>query len=144
MEELEEEDTCFIPTPDNCSNFEATVRVEKPKILKSAKAKVGQLYKKKAQEAASKVPFQGEMSLMAEEEMDIAWKSLIYQVPRGAMGWAVRACKQTRATPDNLQSWGVRVDPKCALEGCGQPCTLGHLLSNLFIYQARQGLAWSQ
>ena len=45
------------------------------------------------------------------------------------MGWAVRACTQTIATPDNLQRWGVRVDPKCGLEGCGAPCTLGHLLS---------------
>ena len=45
------------------------------------------------------------------------------------MGWAVRACIQTLATPDNLRRWGVRVDPKCAMEGCGQPCTLGQLLS---------------
>ena len=66
---------------------------------------------------------------MAEEKTDISWKSLIYRVPRGVMGWAVRACTQTLATPDNLQRWGVRVDPKCAVEGCGQPCTLGHLLS---------------
>ena len=45
---------------------------------------------------------------MAEEETDIAWKSLIYQVPRGP-----------GATPDNLERWGVRVDPKLGLEGCG-------------------------
>ena len=45
------------------------------------------------------------------------------------MGWTVRACTQTLATPDNLQRWGVRVDPKCALEGCEAQCTLGHLLS---------------
>ena len=66
---------------------------------------------------------------MAEEESDISWRSLIYQVPRGVMGWAVRACTQTFATPDNLQRWGVSVDPQCALEGCTAPCTLGHLLS---------------
>ena len=76
------------------------------------------------------MPFQGEMlSMMAEEKTNIAWQALIYQVPRGVMGWAVRACTQTLATPDNLRRWGVRVDPKCAMEGCGQPCTLGHLLS---------------
>jgi hypothetical protein len=66
---------------------------------------------------------------MAEEKAIISWKSLIYRPPRGVMGWAVRACTQTLATPDNLQRWGVRVDPKCAIEGCGKPCTLGHLLS---------------
>ena len=52
-----------------------------------------------------------------------------YRLSRGVMGWAVRACTQTLATPDNLQRWGVRVDPKCGLEGCEQICTLGHLLS---------------
>ena len=24
---------------------------------------------------------------------------------------------------DNLQKWGFRVDHKCAIEGCGKPCT---------------------
>jgi hypothetical protein len=131
MEEIEAEDKCFIPTPTNCATYEATLRVEKPKILKAAKAKVAQLFRRKAEEEAAKVPFQGELlSLMAEEKADISWQSLIYRVPRGVMGWAIRACTQTLATPDNLQRWGVRVDPKCSLEGCGQPCTLGHLLSS--------------
>ena len=131
MEEIEAEDECFIPTPTNCATYEATLRVEKPKILKAAKAKVAQLFRRKAEEEAAKVPFQGELlSLMAEEKADISWQSLIYRVPRGVMGWAIRACTQTLATPDNLQRWGVRVDPKCSLEGCGQPCTLGHLLSS--------------
>ena len=104
--------------------------MEKPKILKAAKAKVSQIFERKAREAASKVPFQGELlSLMAEESTNMSWKSLIYKVPRGVMGWAIRACTQTLATPDNLQRWGVRVDPKCVLEGCGQLSTLGHLLS---------------
>ena len=130
MEEMGREEDCFIPTPDNCATFQATIRVERPKILKAAKAKVVDIYKQKAHEGASKVPFQGELlSLMAQEEMDMAWRSLIYRVPRGVMAWAVRACTQTLATPDNLQRWGVRVDPKCAIDGCGTPCTLGHLLS---------------
>ena len=66
---------------------------------------------------------------MAEEKADMSWKFLIYRLPRGVMGWAVRACTETLTTPDNLQRWGVRVDPQCALEGCTAPCTLGHLLS---------------
>ena len=130
MEEIEAEDECFIPTPANCTTYEATIRVEKPKILKAAKAKVRQLFRRKAEEEAAKVPFQGQLlSLMAEEKADISWQSLIYRVPRGVMAWAVRACTQTLATPDNLQRWGVRLDPKCGLEGCEQICTLGHLLS---------------
>ena len=98
--------------------------------MKAAKAKVGHIFRRKAEEEAAKVPFQGQLlTLMAEEKADISWQSLIYRVPRGAMGWAVRACTQTLATPDNLQRWGVRVDPKCVIEGCDKPCTLGQLLS---------------
>ena len=75
MEEMATEEDCLIPTPDNCATFQATIRVERPKILKAAKAKVVDIYKKKAQEAASKVPFQGELlSLMAQEETDMAWR----------------------------------------------------------------------
>ena len=65
--------------------------MEKAKILAAAKAKVTNIYKKKAEEAASKVSFQGELlTLMAEEKTDISWQALIYRVPRGIMGWAVQ------------------------------------------------------
>ena len=73
LEEIEAEDDCFIPTPSNCSSYEATIRVEKPKILKAAKAKVGQIFRRKAEEEAAKVPFQGQLlTLMAEEKADIS------------------------------------------------------------------------
>ena len=45
------------------------------------------------------------------------------------MAWAVRACTNTLATPDNLARWGRPVDPKCFMVGCNSPSTLGHLLS---------------
>ena len=61
--------------------------VKKPKVLKAAKAEVGEPYRKKAQEEAAKVPFQGKLlTLRTEEKADISWKSLIYWPPRGVMG----------------------------------------------------------
>ena len=45
------------------------------------------------------------------------------------MAWAVRACTNTLATPDNLARWRRPVDLKCSMEGCNSPNTLGHLLS---------------
>ena len=60
----------------------------------------------------------------------MAWKATIYKVPRGLMAWGVRACTNTLATADNLRRWGHMVDPKCAIEGCSSPCTLGHLLNH--------------
>ena len=88
-------------------------------------APIRQLFRRKAEVEAAMVPFQGQLlTLVAKEEANISNISLIYQVPRGVMGWAARACTQTLATPDNLRRWGVKVEPKCCPEGCGQPCTL--------------------
>ena len=94
------------------------------------KKKVTDIFRKKAEETANKLGFQGQMlTLLAQEEEDIAWKSSIYRVPRGVMAWAVRASTNTLATPDNLARWGRPVDLKCSMEGCSAPNTLGHLLS---------------
>ena len=40
---MKEDNECRIPTPENCSTFAVTVRVEKPKILKAAKEKVAKI-----------------------------------------------------------------------------------------------------
>ena len=128
--EMKEDNECRIPTPENCSTFAVTVRVEKPKILKAAKEKVAKIYKKHSSEAVEAAPFQGEMlSLLEKEGQDISWKASIFQVPRGVMAFAVRAGTNTLATPDNLARWGRPVNKTCIMEGCNATCTLGHLLS---------------
>ena len=73
---------------------------------------------------------QGEFTvILAEEEKDVAWKSIIYQVPRGVMAFSLRAATNSLPTPDNLARWGRVVDKSCNL--CSQsPCTLGHILNN--------------
>ena len=49
-----------------------------------AKQKVSKIFHKKSTEAAAKLGFQGQMlTLPAEEEQDISWKSAIYWIPRG-------------------------------------------------------------
>ena len=69
------------------------------------------------------------LRLVAEEEKDISWQSLIFAVPKGVMAWMARASTNCLASPDNLAKWKKIVDPKCPL--CStSPCTLGHLLSN--------------
>ena len=67
--------------------------------------------------------------LLAEEEKDIPWQSLIFAVPKGVMAWAARATTNCLATPDNLAKWKRIVDPKCPLCSAS-PCTLGHMLSS--------------
>ena len=128
--EMKEGNECRIPTPENCSTFAVTVRVEKPMILKAAKEKVAKIYEKHSSEAVEAAPFQGEMlSLLEKEGQDISWKASIFQVPRGVMAFAVRAGTNTLATPDNLARWGRPVNKTCIMEGCNATCTLGHLLS---------------
>ena len=101
MDDMREEQECFIPTADNTDTFEVRVRVELPAIKKVAKQKVAKLFKAKAEEDASKIPFQGAL-LLAQEKEDISWQGIIYKVPRGVMALAVRAGTNTLATPDNL------------------------------------------
>ena len=130
VEEMKEETQCFIPTPENTNTFQATARVEKPKILVEAKKKVSEIYRRRSAEAAARLGFQGQMlTLLEEEDQDISWKSLIYRVPRGVMAWAVRAGTNTLATPVNLARWAKQVDTTCSMVGCTSPCNLGHLLS---------------
>ena len=130
MAEMENEDECTIPTPENCANFAVTSRVEKPKVMLVGKKKVASIFQKQSSEEVAKLGMQGELlALLDQEKEDIAWKATIYRVPRGMMAWAVRACTNTLATPDNLARWGKPVDTKCHMEGCNAISTLGHLLS---------------
>ena len=77
-----------------------------------------------------------QLFILAEEEKDVAWKSIIYQVPRGVMAFSLRAATNSLATPDNLARWGRVVDKSCKL--CSQsPCTLGHILKALDRYEWR-------
>ena len=73
LEEIREEEQCLIPTPENTATYEATMKVEKPKIMKAAKDKVNQIFRDKAEQEAEMLPFQGGViSLMAQEKEDIS------------------------------------------------------------------------
>ena len=79
MEEIKEDELCFIPSKENTSTFEATVRIELPKIKKVASQKVSQVFRKRAEEEATRIPFQGDMlSLLAQEREDISWQAVIH------------------------------------------------------------------
>jgi hypothetical protein len=122
---MKDGEDCFIPTSSNTNTFAQTVRVQKAKIMTIAKNKVIEIYKKKSEEKASQL---GNMlSLLAQEEEDIAWKSCIYRLPRGVMALA---STNTLATRDNLARWGRPVDIKCSMEGCNTTNTLCHIFSN--------------
>ena len=118
-----------IPTPENCPNVAAR-RLETSKVKKAGKTIIKEVYLEKANAKADELESQGTVArLLAEEEKDIPWQSLIFAVPKGVMAWAARATTNCLASPDNLSKWKKIVDPKCPL--CSvSPCTLGHMMSN--------------
>lgn len=58
---------------------------------------------------------QGNMlKLIAAEKSDLTWKSMIYNLPRNVLSFAVRSCIDFLPTFTNLRTWGKRVNVKCA------------------------------
>jgi hypothetical protein len=106
------------------------MRIELPKLKKTAKAKIKEKFLEKAKMSSSRLEVQGDLAKLCEEEKsEIDWKAVIYKVPKGVMAFACRAATNSLATPDNLAKWGKIVDPRCKL--CTHsPCTLGHVLSH--------------
>ena len=133
----EVEENNFIPSPTNTYNFNTACNFSLPNLKTETRKIIAQRYLEKFNEKAHALTLQGEfLQLLKLEGQDITWKSYIYAVPRGVMGFAMRASTNSLATPDNLSRWGKVVDPSCKL--CmvdGQPntkvtATLGHILNN--------------
>ena len=116
----------------------AARRLEIMKVKKAGKVIINKVYLEDAKVKADKLQSQGDVAkLLAEEEKDIPWQSLIYE---GVMAWAARATTNCLATPDNFAKWKRIVDPKCPL--CSvSPCTLGYMLSNC--QEALDRFEWS-
>ena len=133
---MEVSDTCFVPTPENTYHFNAACRHSLPTLKKQTNKIIANKYLEKYNKQAEESPFQGDfINLMQQEKLDVTWKSYIYSVPRGVMGFAMRASTNSLATPDNLARWGKVVDISCKLCSSDQPnsrttATLGHILNN--------------
>ena len=65
--------------------------------------------------------------LLIEEKENITWKSIINNVPRGVLSFALNSTTNTLPTPDNLRRWGKRMVSKCPL--CSNHGTLEHILN---------------
>jgi len=67
------------------------------------------------------------LKLVSEMEADIAWKSYIYNVPKGTMKFILNASINTLPTLSNLMQWGKSSTDKCP--HCSQKETLFHILN---------------
>ena len=116
----------IITNTDELIGLEKVTTIEKAKkvVKESIKEEVLKTWNSRVKDLTMQGDF---IQLLAEEEENVTWKSLVYNVPKGILPFALKACTNTLNTPDNLKRWGKRKFAKCAL--CGNHCTLQHILN---------------
>ena len=61
-----------------------------------------------------KLTLQGQFAhILIEEETNVTWKSIINNIPKGVLSFALKASVNGLNTPDNLKRWGSRKMDKC-------------------------------
>ena len=77
------------------------------------------------------------LKLIDSENADLTWKSIIYDLPRRVLSFAVRASIDFLPTFSKLKTWGKRLQTKCKF--CGNQETLVHILNSwsVFLNQGR-------
>ena len=123
-----ENDTIFIPTSTNSYNVAASVRHEIPKAKVATKKSIQEYTTNKWNTKVEQLIMQGEFTkLLIEEKEDVTWKSIIYNIPKGVLSFALNSTTNTLPTPDNLRRWGKRTVSVCPL--CSNHGTLEHILN---------------
>ena len=80
------------------------------------------------------------LKLIHLENMDLTWKSIIFDLPRGVLSFAVRSSIDYLPTFSNLRTWGKRSQTKCKL--CGNYETLLHVLNNCTVSLNQGRYTW--
>ena len=105
-----------------------SVRNEIPKAKSATKFSIQQFTTEQWNEKVEKLAMQGDFAkLLIEEEENVTWKSIINNVPRGVLSFALNSSTNTLPTPDNLKRWGKRMVSVCP--SCGNHGTLEHILN---------------
>ena len=68
------------------------------------------------------------LEIISLEQSHISWRSLIFNLPRGVLQFAINSAIDTLATNANLKRWGKKTNAKC--DRCGNRETLHHVLNN--------------
>ena len=128
IEECLQNDKFFIPTAENTFDLECSRRIEIPKAKKAVKETIQEQTLKFWNSKVEKLTMQGDFAkLLIEEKENVTWQSIIRNVPRGVLSFALNSSTNTLPTPDNLRRWGKRVVSKCPL--CSNNGTLEHILN---------------
>ena len=97
-------DAIFIPTPENTANVASSVRNEIPKAKKATKLSIQQFTTEQWNSKVQRLAMQGDFAkLLIEEKQNITWKSIINNIPRGVLSFALNSTTNTHPTTDNLR-----------------------------------------
>ena len=121
-------DSIFIPTSENTFDVTSSVRSEIPRAKKAIKQSIQEFTLEQWNSKVEKLVMQGDFTkLLIEEKENVTWKSIINNVPRGILSFALNSATNTLPTPDNLRRWGKRLVSVCPL--CSNHGTLEHILN---------------
>ena len=115
----------MIPSSENCFNYEASLANQMPKLKEGIRKQVQLEYLERWNDRVKNLIIQGDfLKLLISEQSNVAWKSIIYGVPKGVMEFAMRSSTNTLATPDNLKRWKKVNNDNCKM--CYKPNTHPH------------------
>ena len=125
----------LIPSPTNCYNYESSLASQTPILKAAVRTEVQNIYMDLWKDKVKLLVSQGKfLELLESEQSNVAWKAIIYGVPKGVMAFAMRAATNTLATPDNLKRWKkVRNDDCLMCKNQDRPAckaTLHHILNH--------------
>jgi hypothetical protein len=113
LDENIQKDTIFIPSSENTFNVAASIRSEMPRAKKATKQSIQEFTLQMWNSKVEKLVMQGDFTkLLIEEKENVTWRSIINNVPRGVLSFALNSATNTLPTPDNLRRWGKRVVSK--------------------------------
>ena len=80
------------------------------------------------------------LEFISAEQSDLTWRSIIYDLPRGVLSFAVRSAIDFLPTLSNLKRWGKRTNARCPL--CKNCESLSHVLNNCSVSLTQGRYTW--
>ena len=118
----------LVPTALNTHSVEDSRRTEIPKAKKAVNKTIQEQTLQHWNEKVKSLTMQGEFTqLLVDEEENVMWQSVVRNVPRGVLSFALRSATNSLPSPDNLRRWGKRNVSTCPL--CLNHGTLQHILN---------------
>jgi len=97
----------------------------KSQVKKSLSQDINELWKSKIQALLVQGAFP---ALLVEQNECVTWKSIMYNLPRGVLQFAIKASMDSLPSFCNLRRWGKRLHDLCPL--CKNKGTLHHILNH--------------